>query len=149
MYGWIQPQATKHIISSIYCQNRRVSEHWQIWFIVAGDWNSTKCFAACYNELYCWNYWSEAYFKLLCMWWLWKEGGIILIKIKWFENLAAFLVLCFCSLFPYWNMTLTLHRLQKVLRCKWANGKWPNEQSHQQQKIITVTLHTTWNKAAL
>ena len=47
----------------------------------------------------------------------------IVIIIKWLGNLAAFFVLCFCSLFPYCYMTLTLHRLQKALRCKWANGQ--------------------------
>ena len=43
---------------------------------------------------------------------------IIVIKIKWLGNFAAFFVLCFCPLLPYCYMTLTLHRLQKALRCK-------------------------------
>ena len=72
----------------------------------------------------------------------------LILKIKWLGNLTAFFVLFLCSLFPCCYMTLTLHRLQKVLRCKWANGQLSNEPSHLEQKIITVTLHTTWNKAA-
>ena len=78
-----------------------------------------------------------------------KLSGGIVIKINWLGNLEAFFVLCFCSLFSYCYMTLTLQKLQKALRCKWANGQCSNEPSHLELKIITVPLHTTWNKAAI
>ena len=42
--------------------------------------------------------------------------GCIVIRIKWLGNLAAFFVLCFCALFPFFYMTLILHRLQKSFR---------------------------------
>ena len=59
--------------------------------------------------------------------------------------MAAFFVLCFCSLFRYCYMTLTVHRLQKALRCKWANGLWSNEPSYLKQKIIMTNSKILMN----
>ena len=56
-----------------------------------------------------------------------------------------------CDEGPLLYMALTVPRvtLQKVLRCKVAGELLIDETSHLQQKIITVTVHSTSNKAAL
>ena len=107
---------------------------------------------------------SESSFIWLCLYWIKKI--LILTRvvcrstssslgscISLFKNcMQVLLIFRECGVSPdHSSLSLLLYDIESITKgfeMYRENGQWSNEPSHLEQKIITVTLHTTWNKGA-
>ena len=49
---------------------------------------------------------------------------------------ASFFVICFCSLLLFFSLALSVHKTQKVLKCKWTTNQLKHLGSHVKQNNV-------------